>query len=349
MKLAIYKCKPYSQFHFGSLAVDTETALNISDQRLHSDTLFSALVNEYLNVWGVDSDFNKFIEAFDSNRILISSFAYCLLNKNRMLLFFPKPVHASLLVNENFKVVKRIRFVSQKIVEEGILPHSWLNEKECTILKNGFVCTNSELEGIGIKPENFRNIRIYTDNEETKVKVHSLSQEDVLYNQTNLQIANNHRYADIDVGMWFTYSVENCETEIENRFTFLIEHLQTVGVGGQRSTGCGTFDEYLLENIEYSVTNNDLWLSLSLMIPKDDTDFQHFRYYDIKQRGGRFTGSVADENNRLLTVQMLTEGAVMNTIPVGKIENLRNKNHSVDYLRCGKGIAIPLHKNFEYK
>jgi len=361
--------KPGAQFHFGAVAHDENMALDNTLDRLHSDTLFSAIVNEYNNVWENDKELNtdNFISYFKDNSITISSTSYCLENNGNYIYFFPKPITSTLLVSQDFKDIRRIRFVSKGILEKGITPDKWNKQnKEVVILQDKFVCTTSELKLFNVKSDKYGDIKIYRTQDETKVKVHSLTQDDTLYNQTNIQIADNSLIAeDLSVHFWFAYTLDDEKKTYAKRFKTIVKLLLHSGIGGQRSTGCGFFEDIQFDEFNYTTVNTGYDLSLSLSYPENDADFGNFMYYDIIQRGGRTTKQYIEKNEQVAIktgkIRMLLEGAVCKSQCKGTVvdmtfdkftKNLEDEIIGVEKIsgngasnkvyRYGKYFAIPL-------
>jgi CRISPR type III-A-associated RAMP protein Csm4 len=360
MDIAILKCKPSSQFHFGVIAHDENMALDNTAERLHSDTMFSALVNEYNRIWENDEnlDTEGFVKAFDCGEIKIASASYCIENDGRYLFFLPKPAHATLLVEEDFKSIKRIKFVSQTILEQTISPANWNSEK-CAIIQDKFVCTKEELTKLDLKfiseKYDYGDLKLFQMHDETKVKVHTTNQEDRLYNQTNLLIADNTAFCNLKVHFWLAYELGNIEAIYAKRFKQLLQMLPHTGIGGQRSTGSGFFDTVEFLKLNYSVPQNtNAFLSLSVLKPKNEDEFEKLMYFDVSLRGGRiikqYTPNVESEPKaiKLKRTRVINEGAVCKEEINGNIVDIAPKSEERKFLRYGKSIFIPIYNVFEH-
>lgn len=359
-KIDVYllKCKPNAQFHFGTVAYDVNMALNLTSEYLHSDTLFSALINEYDKVWRNDPklDTNGFVKCFTDDRLLeISSALYYIEKNGKRIFFFPKPANASTfekIKKDDRKSVKKIQFVSLSILNEGITPDKWIapiegkdtraaNEK-CVLINKKFVCTESELELLQINK--IDDLSIFELNDETKVNVHSLSKEDTLYNQTNIQIGDNSSKG-AKVGFWFAFKAKDQNSVYYKRFHTILKMLQSSGIGGQRSTGCGFIEGIESTVIELnSVSENQKYISLSLISPSpNSSELKAFDSFQVCFRGGRHTGK---KDKILKTLRMIKEGAVLSSTIVGDAPNISPEGDNEIFLRYGKGFFAPLHPNF---
>ena len=105
MNAVILKCKPFSAFHFGQVAVDADTSLNDTSEFLHSDTLFSAIINLAARVY--PSEVNTLLALFGHNDVLpkvrLSSGFYCLQKGESFLYFLPKPLSSQFTNREEHK------------------------------------------------------------------------------------------------------------------------------------------------------------------------------------------------------------------------------------------------------
>lgn len=349
MQLAKLQCKLGAQFHFGKLGLDENMSLDDTSDYIHSDTLFSALINEHFFIFGDENKTDAFVKAFENNKIKISSGFYSLAFAKRQILFFPVPVHFTFLVTKpeilnNIKQLKKIKFASQCILNEGISPEEWFTGK-CVIIQDKFVCKKEEIEDLA-SLEQLKKLKIFTHHSETKVKVHTTSQEGVLYNQVNIQIAENE-IENLKINFFFLFDVLE---EFKNQLEKVIHSLEFSGIGGQRSTGSGQFEKVEISNYEYNVPIENVPMSISLIIPENE-NLDNFEYYDFIERGGRRIGFNPEEGTgfNLKRVKMIQEGAMLkNNSEKGKITDLKPKGEAGIFLRNGKAFLLPIHKNFEY-
>lgn len=347
MKTAILKLRPNSQFHFGKVGLDKNMSLNDSSEYLHSDTLFSAMIN-IINSAVDDGDIiEDFIAEIKGNKIKFSSGFYMLsifdkkTDKTNDIFFLPKPVNASVLEKENYKTIKKIKFVSKGILEAGTKPDEWGNEKTCLIIDKKFVCLKKELHEF----EKYKHLKIYSVETEPKVRIRTNSKDGNLYNQSNLMIADNtfidaEQNYKIDVNFYFLYDISQANELNQKLFDLFLDLLPETGIGGQRSTGCGFVKEVLTNaKFEYNIKNTKSFLCLSLFIPETENEFNQLEYYNFITRGGRNTGTDDLKQKR---VRMITEGSISKSKLGGKVENITPDNSAPKYLRNGKGFFIEI-------
>lgn len=350
MQAVILKCKPRSQFHFGTIALDENTSLDNTTEYLHSDTLFSAIINTIAKIYPQDTE--TWVKKFEQGSIQISSGYYCLELDEQWVYFLPKPVVCDLMPTKDAKKTRKIVFVSKAIWEQGIEPEEWITEK-CVILQSKFVMLRSELD------EKLKELKkLYHVVSIPKVFAHHLDQEDSLYYQTNVQMADLDPMTNLDLSEFgesykvhFYFWVKHqLEEDDRKRFQAVLRVMAEYGVGGERSVGCGQFEEVLFPTVEIKL-NQEAQQNclLSLGIP-GDKELEEFAYYKVLTRGGRATGrKISDDKlEKLKRVKMIVEGAVVKSEVLGKIVDLSPFEHEgVPYKRNGSCFLSPLHPNFK--
>jgi CRISPR-associated protein Csm4 len=334
-KAIVLRCKPGSQFHFGKIAVDDETSLDETSDILHSDTLFSALVELAARAF---PDFvDVLIECFDKEKVRVSSGFYLaeLKKSGNTIFFLPKPCTTE--IGEKNKIQRKVKFISKGVWEAGIPPKKWTDKNECVILQKQFVVLKTEVENYsGRQMEDWQILNIQTL---PKVAVHKESKEDSIYFQTNVTIP---RQRDLMIHIYFLIETDDqFVNSIEwNKLLNLIGLLGVEGIGGERSTGCGHITEVTMENFEINLHTPCLGL-LSLLFPKDEDELNSVAAYKTFTRGGRrvpLQGS-------LKRVKMIAEGAVCTKPVSGRIIPLLN-GLDYNFRRSGKAFTIPIHQNF---
>lgn len=341
MKAVILKTKPNAQFHLGKIALDIDTSLDATSEYIHSDTLFSAIINILAKIY--PEKVADFIEHFEQSNLKISSGFYCMELGKATIYFLPKPIQTVLPKssdkNPNHKALKKIQFVSLGVWKEGITPNKW--ESECFILQEKFVLSKKEVaEGIVPNPE---KIKIYKVHSLPKVAVHKATQEDSLFYQTNIQMASNTALSsEIKNHFYFLLDSKNLSEDDEKLLWTCLHLLAEEGIGGERSTGCGHFVgvEYKdFENINFDTAHK--YCSLSLTIPKDETELQNFEFYQVFTRGGRRT-----EKGQLKRIKTIAEGAIQKNELVGNIVDISPENSDKVFLRNGMNFSLAIHPNF---
>jgi len=332
----VFNTRPNQSFHFGNFSYYVETALDDTSNILHSDTLFSSIINLFASIYGED-DTKEVINYFENGNLLVSSGFYELESKGNKIQFYPKPITANLFEVTDVKKLKRIAFVSAGILKNGILPANWFTES-CVIIDNEFACTNEEWQTLTNKKS--EKFRIYNKQLLTKTKVRKESDDDdSLYTQLNLVFTDN-TLSDINTNL-FAYIQINDVPEMDiNKLRNVIMSLRDEGVGGERNTSGSNFLNVQLEQLAHNMFSGEMYLSLSLTLPVAE-DLSNHWYYKIIQRGGRR----ANIGGRLKYVRMLAEGAIADKIIKGSIVNI-SPNIDEIILRYGKPFCIPISKAF---
>lgn len=349
MQAVILKCKPNAQFHFGQIAIDENTSLDDTSEYLHSDTLFSAIINTAAKVY--PQSVNNLIERFEKGDLAISSGFYCVeIEAGQYVYFLPKPLSCNALKLDNgsrdkFKKLKKVKYISKKVWEEGITPNRW--EKECVFLQKKFVLHPNEL------PESLRtevqDIRIFDKHSLPKVKVHTAMQEDNLYIQTNIQIQDNYLLNPTpEVHFYFLLKTHNPEADYYKQLKTVIRFLADMGIGGERSAGLGQLEGVSFQDFSLNIPTSGAWSNLSLTIPQSEDESSQLTCYELVSRGGRATGRkvAQDQLERLRQVRMVKEGGVLQSSIDGRTMSIAPTTTDTPYLRYGQCFALPLHSNF---
>lgn len=330
-KTILLKCREGSQFRLGESSKDDVSEI------IHSDTLFSAIANIYELVF---NEAAKFIDFVNKGKIIISSAFPVLENKEdkTKIYFFPKPV---LFYNDETKVTKKIPFLSKSVLED-VVQNFNVNDMSCNInfsnycLIGGKYCITKDEIKINNSTEKF--IR-ETITPKTAVHNDENSMEDRFYHETNIQLNSIGHY---NPHYFFLVNYELSKDEL-NDFITCLRVLADEGIGGERSSGKGLFDDVeVLDEFKLPGLTKDFSILISLFNPKSNSEFQDLLYYDILKRGGGSLGTEGDEKSHRKQVLMIKEGAVTKGKPEGRIVNVspeeNNLNHNL--YRNGKSFLI---------
>jgi CRISPR-associated protein Csm4 len=353
----LFKCRPGSQFHFGTPPLDEQSVVDETALVLHSDTLYSALIDICSRVLPDFTDI--LIERFKSGDLIFSSASYFIDWKsgtqNERLFFFPKPV--TLELGEN-KTIRKVTFISKGIWEQGVLP----TDRNWEIFGK-FAMLKSEIPDHW--PDKSNDLEFIEMLTIPKVAVHKISKENSIYFQNNLitprykifkhsAAQNLIEDAEIEENLLFKthfFVLLSCTKEFEEspdflKIKLLLEWLKDSGVGGERSVGCGRLENIEWADFQLNVTNQGRAKALlSLCQPADVTELSLFSFFKTLTRGGRTTRF--SMNLILGRVKMIAEGAILTGggEPKGRLIELEKApNHSI--LRVGKAFIVPLHENF---
>ena len=347
MEAVILKCRPNAQFHFGKIALDVNTSLSDTANVLHSDTLFSALIVTLNTIFPEHT--KRFIDFFKGGeKLKISSGFYCVEHDGGYTYFLPKPIHYNLqhiekdekdekvkcIEKTDRKMLKKVQFISKDVWEQGLLPKEW--PEKCLILQKRFVITKDEALAIALG-DKWQDFELYSEHTLPKVSVHKLTKEDNLYNQTNIQIADN-RKLDLEstpaIHLYFLLDQELEEGDY-SIFQTILSVLEDTGIGGERNVGCGRIEKVDYRDFQYDVQDvSDMQCMLSLVNPTAQ-DLPNLKWYNVITRGGRKTAN----HGVLKRVKMLLEGGIAITSLDGQIPAIHDNGL---FLRCGKSLSLPV-------
>jgi CRISPR-associated protein Csm4 len=342
MKAIILKCAPHSQFHFGQVAVDADTSLNDTSDFIHSDTLFSAIINLAAKAFPYDLDKILSLLGYgvEEPTLRLSSGFYCLEHQGQYLYFLPKPLNSQLTIEKEHKQLKKIQFISKAVWEQKLTPDDWLKEQRSKIIQKTFVVTQQEYSDFKLTAES----RIFGKEALPKVAIHKDTKANSFYYQTNIQIGSLK-----ETGIHFYFLIDGWEklTETDKSIMdIILKMLPSEGIGGERTTGCGIFKGMAQKDFNLATNTPKQFVTLSLTNPNTKEEFALFNQYDIIKRGGRRLG-VADENSvarYLKRINMITEGSVVAKAIRGRIQDISPEELTTDdktYLRNGIGFSLP--------
>ena len=318
MKCYQFGCPPGTTFKAGSVNGEDVDAV------IHADTLFSAIINAYVLLYGPDT-VTDFIEEFKQQQIGISSLSYGLAAAEREVLFFPKPLLDTTETRDltQAKQAKRIRFVStqllQRILADVDTEHC---RSRCSLLEDtvllggGFAATLQEL------PPELANQHFVHEMTDTKVQLDRRTggaAEGMLYYESYVELT---ALADRRANRYqpFLYFLATVESAYEPQLNACLRLLCDEGIGGERAQGRGQFAGVTSRDFVPPTLGKGNWhYALSLVHPASNEEFRSALRYRLTTRGGHpvqgdGTPSVPLAQQRRW-VRMLQEGAIF-TQPV---------------------------------
>ncbi|NLK22607.1 MAG: type III-A CRISPR-associated RAMP protein Csm4 [Clostridiales bacterium] len=307
MNYYIYKLKFLTPVHFG------DGILQSSTYTCHADTLFSAICQQYIKIYG---NIDSLIENVNNDNFLISdTFPY--LNDE---FYVPKPViFIEKKEEENPKVDKK----TMKAL--GYIPISKFNEY-IDFLKNG-----------GDLP--FEN-KIFA-NEEISKKA-SLLRVPSENKRTEPFVLSIQRFSE-SAGLYFiVYTTE----ELKNKLDNILDSLSTEGLGGKRSLGYGKFEFASCENLELEkllASDGDYYMNMSILKPNAEEllsiDREKSTYTLIEREGYIDSINYSQTNLKKKPLVMFNSGSCFDKKLKGEITDVSNgENHKV--YRYGKPLYL---------
>lgn len=327
MQAVILGAPQGTRFHFGNDSARAESdsnALASVSEYLHSDTLFGALVNAW--ALAIPESVDRFIQVCKEGAFKVSSAYYCVSYQDKMVYFLPKPVSLNLVSFNEPKRLKKIKFVSQGVWDQGVPPEQWFDEDKCTLLQNGTI--------VALRSEIDIPLELFSLETSPKVRARNVAdRKDSFYYQTDLFLSGGEDY---EVS-WYFIMDNHLPDELQADLIRALDVLVQLGIGGERSSGCGGLSSYTIRDFSPTLTS-DVYSSISLVAPRQDEDTSHSLYQLIK-RGGRYVG----DGGSLPVLQMLLEGAIFDRRIEGTIVSL---HADPPMLRYGMGLYLPVHPNY---
>jgi len=348
-----------SKYHFG------EGDLSESSVVFHSNSLFSAMVNNFIKLYGAD-EFKKYRK--EIKKLKISSLfpaIYKFKNKNGSeiedeILFIPKPMvmlgfdkDTQEDIEEKPKDFKKIKFISIGALKK----HNEKTLKKITIGKE-YLITEDEKKKFGYnKPE---NMNLFKNIIEQKVSIDRMedSEKGQLY---AIEFIKPLRKDDKIVGFYFLADFNDIDGELVKKIRASIRLMKDEGLGGKRSIGAGFFKDIIIDefNEDLSIDNkllgknyqqkNKTYISkeknavLSITIPKEN-EFENFNSYQLIKIGGYIYSSSNMEHITKLkkNVYALTEGSICEKSVEGQVLDLKPDTVEHEIVLNGRPILIPI-------
>lgn len=302
---------------------------------VHSDTLFSALSNSLIKLWGEE----KF-EIFEE-KLVISSLFIGLRMPNFDILFVPMPdifIKLPHDKSDQHKKYKKIQWISLKALgkilnffDKENLSINLENLDDFSFLNSKFLVTKGEFEEIKEEIDFIGTIL------EPKVSVNrESSASENLFFQENLILWPIKTSNNVEIRP-FLYFFKKEGPDLDSIFIPALNLFIEEGIGGERSTGKGIFDYYEKELTDLPDEGN-LEITLSLTTPMRE-EVDNLIYYQIIKRDG-FVFYNAPKGFRKKVHYKVKEGALVKSPYVGENINVS----PVEELR-----VISYGKNLGYK
>ena len=245
MKSYIFKMSFISPVHFGI------GSLSSSDFTCGVDTLFSAIFQEWLKIFGSAEDL---LDAVNTNKFRITNLMPFHLDD----MYIPKPIlflETDVVFNIDKKTMKKLKFIPIRKLEEFIY-----------FLKNGGdLHIDSEISFA--KSEISQKVVIDKNGESTPFSV------------ATFRFKKN-------AGLYFVAELSDA---IYVKLRSVMDSLSSCGIGGERSTGYGKFEYDVSETNDFATKKAELYIALSSIIPTiDDLDLINNKYcsYILSEKGG---------------------------------------------------------------
>ncbi|MBS3945865.1 MAG: type III-A CRISPR-associated RAMP protein Csm4 [Melioribacter sp.] len=341
MHAIILKCKPGTLFRLG------EGSLVDVSHIIHSDTLFSAITTIYEMVYGAGEEF---VNLVNKNKMSFSS-AFPLLedvDSGEHIYFLPKPNIVFSHVESLSKKIKKIKYLSFKALtmilenfDQSCISSSY-DFSSLIIVAGEYAILKNE---IGIFQSN--NHSLIQEHIFPKTAVHKNDRKDAFYFQTDIQLVplkdNSGRI--LYKPHFFFLVNESLNEEEKKRFVSCLRILADEGIGGDRGSGKGCIEEIAITDFKYMPFKAaKYFITLSLVNPASQFEFDNCIQYNIIRRGGGSIGTDGQSDFHRKQVRMISEGSVIKSQITGRIVDISpTVNHYKNKIfRNGRAFLIPL-------
>lgn len=301
MKRFRIKLKFTSPLHIGY----KEGAFDLTETTIHSDTIFSAIINCHSLLYDKDKTDNLINEGINENFKVSSAFYYI---DDEYL--YPRPFGMDFKKYvDDFKKEKKIKYISENIL--------FNNVKEAYLKGNMLLCKD-------IKKY------VYTVRERPRATL------DRITNASNIFYTSTCNFNE-GCGLWFFVDAKE---DLIDEIISSIKLLGDEGIGGDRTYGYGQFEfECIEDNIK---TIKDKNLLLSLCIPDEKDKIEDLLSYNIVERGG-YIYSNYSKSKRHSLFRTIEEGSTVKGNFKGSIieDTPEDFNYHKVY-KFGRAFLIPL-------
>lgn len=293
-----------------------DNEFNTISKIIHSDTLFSAIINAYNLLYGLKKtkEFLDYVVNNEDSLGISSAFFYY-----KDIYFYPRPLGFNFGLVEkglDYKKIKKIEYVSEEYIKGDV--------------KEPLVLGKFALDG----DRKFDERELVFIEERPRISMDRITNETHIYNISNLRLLN-------DSGYWFYL---NMDESIKDEVFSALKLLSDEGIGGERTYGCGFFDFEVTEVEPVKINEGNVYLLLSNFYPKEAPEFEKAISYKFYERSG-FPYSIYGVNAREPLLRFISEGSVFNGKVNGKILDITPEDFRVHKIyKYGRAYLIPIKK-----
>lgn len=324
MDIYFYKLRFKEPTHFGQTGIDLE---NITEW-VNSDTLFSALMNTAHAVHGCEF-VSGYVDQFRQHPPFLISSLFLYAGEN---FFLPRPFSdINIPTDQKRELGKSLKKLRWLVLEHF---YRW---------NMGETITGKDIEIMELAQAEYK--KSFAVDIRPRVSLDRATQNSSIYHCGYLYFAEN-------AGL-YGFVAPHDQTTIE-KFKDLLVSLGEIGLGGEKTYGCGTFEVSAFErvsNLMKSILKNraDMYSLLSLYYPSDDemnTLDDDLIAYDIVRRRGWITSGRYALPLKRKSVGFISEGSVSRIPLNGAIVDVTPDNVMPDGLdhrvyRYGYAFTAP--------
>lgn len=335
--------------HFGELGIGLEE----TSERVRSDTLFSAWLSAYARLFG-STEIELLIDKCKQPKPLFwlsSTFIYQDFN-GKLIEYLPRP----LKFPKNYPIGDDLAF-TKTFKKLKYLPLSvwkrWYQGEGFTEADRNELIAKTKGSSAGALTEagTFDYSKAYQMQKLPKVAIDRTTRATNFYHTGVVSYRWDLVNGEIESqsGLYFLVEFPTDDTEFDRTFFAVLKFLGSEGIGGERSSGAGQFEAkssdldstwkavtQFADGTEYSLLSL-LWQSQITPAMLNEAS------YELQQRGGWITSLASGGQQRRKTVQMFTEGSVLQFQPVGELADVTPHNfHTHRVYRSGLCLSLPI-------
>ncbi|RAM52119.1 MAG: type III-A CRISPR-associated RAMP protein Csm4 [Hapalosiphonaceae cyanobacterium JJU2] len=341
--------------HFGELGIGIEE----TNERVRSDTLFSALITAYARLFGSDAVSNllqQFLEQPDKPPFRLSStFLYQQVG-DKTVDYLPKPLRKpSNYPNDDsgiFKTYKKLSYLPVEVwnrwYQEDGFTSSGTNSDHDQLIQETTSKSNGNLRKSCLFSygKGFEKVLV------PKIGVDRITRATNLYHTGFVQFNSETKKQS---GLYFIIQFPKINDTLENQLKVALNWLKEEGLGGERSSGSGQFKFKWFEFnqlskiwqkiLTYPQQNHCSLISLLWEYPISESLLEDSSY-ELQKRGGWIYSTSGHQLLRK-SIQMFTEGSVFKSQPSGKLADVtpdrfkQYRNWHPIY-RSGISLSLPI-------
>lgn len=291
-KIIAYKLKFSTPLHVDTHGVGYEK----TDETIHSDTLFSALMTLWVHFYDDD------VEALCQNPpfFISSAFPY-----KSTTYFFPRPMTVIGKEGEDDyktgKKLKKVKYISKNLFE-AILKGERLEFNEEETFQNHTFWLGKNSDGI------HKDSKIFAVREVPRVTIDRKTSSSEIFYFSEIVFEK-------DSGLFFLTRFK--DNGLRSKFETVLRLLGDEGIGGDKRVGKGMFSLQIDEDFDLSIPRNtDSFLTLSLYYPEEDEFdggvLKNARYNLVSRKGWLHVGGAMSLKRR--EIKMFSEGSVFSSL-----------------------------------
>jgi CRISPR-associated protein Csm4 len=332
------------------LGQESDSLEAVEQMLCHSDTLFSAICHSWLMLYGksdLEDMLRKFQQSGENNTKppFCFSSAFPFVQENEQFnYYFPKPLFPAIStanidseyldsdeVTEKLKPLKDIDWITKEFFEK------WLTIDRKDLPENIFQELQTHLCSAKTKSDLL--------DKQIKTSIRPRVALDPVSSESRLFFFGMTRFLQ-ESGLYFLISWnENYRAKWETKFKAVMRLLGDTGIGGERSSGYGTFDPQW-DKIQMNLTDRNGWITLSLWYPnQNELRPGILGQYTLLTRAGWASSPLLQKAYRRKVINMFAEGSTSSKAVNGCLvdvtpNELKNgKDHNI--YKYGFAFTLP--------